>query len=293
MARCSSWRWARLAGLSRHLASGRRRQAPLPVQGASKKTRSKRGAERRQRRSHRRPAAPERCARLPASAARRSGAGGQHRRRRHRPARCCAWLRQTPASCRRRRHKYRAPAGGGRLQPSARRPASLRPAPRTSPCRARLRPRHWAAGPALRAPEGERPIGENGVGTGENRAKRLQHLLAVGLERVDPQVDRRPARQRCSLPPRRPRRTRAATRARANRGNRRAREPECRRAAPEPSLPARPRSAARRHRPTRRRWRSRRPATGREPGGAAASTMARAVSLAICAASERFRRRAS
>ncbi len=85
-----SWRWARLAGLSRHLASGRRRQAPLPVQGASTNTRSNRGPSAVSAARVARGKAPGHCARRPASAARRWGAGEPHRRRRRRSGRCCA-----------------------------------------------------------------------------------------------------------------------------------------------------------------------------------------------------------
>ena len=128
---------------------------------------------------------------------------------------------------------------------------------------------------------------------GREPRQRLQHLLAVGLERVDPQIDRRSARQAPPLPPRPPRRTLGATRAPANRGNPQGSGQGCRRAAPVTIRLARPRSADPRHTPSRRHAAITAAADRPSARGAAASTMARAVSLAICAASERFRRKAS
>ena len=95
---------------------------------------------------------------------------------------------------------------------------------------------------------------------GEAR-QRFQHLVAVGLEGVHAQVDRGSAGQRRALLGRsraegarqgrlQPVREIAAHRHAAHRPAPRA-----------PVLPARPRSAAPPHAPTRRRWRSRRPAT--------------------------------
>ncbi len=226
-------------------------------------------------RLHRRPASPERCAHLPASAARRWGAGGQRHRRRRRSGRCSAWLRQTPASCRRRLHKYRAPAAGGRRPAIS--AAICEPSSCTSyqplPCAASSSTLGCRPGPSG---AGRRtPSGENGVGMGANRAKCLQHLLAVGLERVDPQIDRRPARQRFrflrgSLAERSPQRGLEPI----------GKIPEYRGRRIGGQLPrqagiARPRSAAPRHRPSRRPAAITAAAERPRARGAAASATAR------------------
>ena len=86
-----AWRWARLAGCSRHLASGRRRQAPRAGAGGIDEDQVEAVGRARAARPGRRPAAPARCARQPASAARRSGAAAGRPRHRRRSGRCCAW----------------------------------------------------------------------------------------------------------------------------------------------------------------------------------------------------------
>ena len=137
------------------------------------------------------------------------------------------------------------------------------------------------------------PTGDSGVGFGGKPRQRLQHLLAVGLEGVDAQVDRGSAGQRRALLGRsraegaRERRLQPVREVAAHRRRRIGRH----RARQMP--PARPRSAAPPHTATHRRWRSRRPATARAHAGAAARAIARGLSSSICAASDRRRRSAS
>ena len=178
-------------GVSRHLASGRRRQAPRAGAGRVDEDEVEARAERRQRlavagRQHLHVA---RACPLQAleDGAQAGGVvvvgvdlagvlhgGGEGQRL---AAGACANVEHLLARARR--------------PPSARRSATLRPVPRTSLCRARPRPRRWVAG---RAPSGA------GRRTPQRRQRRrhrreprqgLQHLLAVGLERVDPEIDRR------------------------------------------------------------------------------------------------------
>ena len=194
-ARCSTCRSARFAGRIRHFASGRRRHTPEPEHGASTSTRSKRGPSAASAVSSP-PRAPARCARRPASTARRSGAGAAGCRRRRRSGRCSASPPPAPASCRRRPRKDRAPAGAGSA--SASNAAIWLPSSCTSnqplpwPASAStlgVRPGAWRRGDA-------NAHGDSGVGVGAEPLQRLQHLVAVGLQRVDAQIDRRAPRQR-------------------------------------------------------------------------------------------------
>ena len=223
-------RWARLAGFSRHLASGRRRQAPRARAGGVDEHQVESGAERGQRRLVAGAAAPGHCARRPASAARRSGAGAPHRRRRRRSGRCCAWRRRTPASCRRRLHKYRAPAARGPAPAIS--AAICEPSSCTSYQPLPVPGLGLDVGLPARPVRGRQPDADRRQRRrlGGEARQRLQHLLAVGLEGVDAQVDRRPAGQRRAFLGRAPRRRRARTTAPASPGSRRARRPAHRRA---------------------------------------------------------------
>ena len=213
--------WRRAAAARRPCRCRGRRRTPGRIAAPS-------AAERRLRR---RPAAPGRCARRPASAARRSGAGAARRRRRRRSGRCCAWRRRRPASCRRRLHRYRAPAARGPA------PAISAAICEPSSCTS-YQPLPWpVSASTLGLPAGafrgrqahadRRVAGRLGGEAGQ----RLQHLLAVGLERVDAQVDRRPPRQRRAFLGGRRAEGALRRRAPANPGCRRARRPAHRRAA--------------------------------------------------------------
>ena len=185
----------------------------MPVQGASTSTRSKRGPERGERRL---------VARVQHLGVAHAGAlqpledraaAALCRRRRRRSGRCSAWPRRAPASCRRRLHRYRAPACAGRRRPAARRSASPRPAPRTSPCRAPVS----ASTLGCRAgPFGRRQAHAD---RRQRRRRRRRSGRAPSapcrgrLQRVDAQIDR--AR---GAPAPRPPRPRAAPNARSNDG---------------------------------------------------------------------------
>ena len=160
------------------------------------------------------PPAPARCARRPASGARRWASAAACRRRRHRSARCSAWRPPAPASCRRRPRTDRAPAGAGRRPRAA--AATCEPSSCTSnqplPCAASasiggLRPAPSGAG--MRTPTGDKRRR-----LGAEARQRLHHLLARGFERVDAQIDRRALAQG-----RRPPRAARAPKARSNDGS--------------------------------------------------------------------------
>ena len=212
---------------------GVRPPAPGAAAGAGRidRTRGRSAARARPAPPHRRPAAPGRCARRPASVARRSGAGARRRRRRRRPGRCCAWLRRTPASCRRRLHKYRAPAARGPA------PAISAAICEPSSCTS-YQPLPWPASASTLGcrpgPSGagrRTPSGENGVGNGEKRASAFSTFSRSALSVL---TRRSTGARRASAAP-----SSAAacaeralrTRARANRESRRARPPAYRPAA--------------------------------------------------------------
>ena len=194
---------------SRHLASGLRRQVPVPVQGASTKTRSKlcgmalhpfvaRAGRAAWRWTMLAPARRSRCGRALQPLRRR--------RRRRRDGRDCPSPPPAPGSCRRRRRRNRRRACPAAHRPAAPRAASPRPAPRSRPSR-----KASSVASGMRS-KTRRPSGESGVRAAStpSRSSAARAALAVGLERVDAQIERRAssaappsrARARGPAPPR-------------------------------------------------------------------------------------------
>ena len=145
-------------------------------------------------------AGPARCARRRASAARRSARAGCGRHRRRRPGRDFPCAPRAPASCRRRRRRNRAPA-----RPVGAPTSSAQiwlPSSCTSkrPRWKRLLGLHVRMPPRPCRPAGcaGRPA-SSGVGDGAEARKLPRDLLAIGLQRVDAEVERRPPGQRRAL----------------------------------------------------------------------------------------------
>ena len=243
-----------LAGFSRHLASGLRRQVPEPVHGASTSTRSNRGAQRRERRLVARRPSPARCARPPASGARRSGAAAACRRHRRRSGRCSA----SPAAS----ASVLPPAPAHRSSTCMRGPAPASSAAICEPSSCTSNQPLPCAASASRCGAACRPLRARGMRTPGRRQRRrhgavaverLQHLLARRLQRVDAQIDGRARAQRRAL----------LGRARAEGALERRQQPvgnvagdvrrAHRRAAPRRGRPSPPRSAARARARSRRR----------------------------------------
>ena len=171
------------AGVSRHLPSGLRRQAPVPEQGASASTRSQTGSERGA-------LGVRQDADLGAGAA---GALGQvgHAPRvdvpGHQPAAAAAARRPAPASCRRRRRSSRARSCRGGRRRSRRRPGSRRPAARPCPgCRRGWRRRGGGSRSTRSASRASGCALDLHAVAGEHHGGGV----GVGLQRVHAEVDR-------------------------------------------------------------------------------------------------------
>ena len=194
-AACSCSRCGRLAGLSRHLASGRRRQAPVPVQGASTNTMSKRAPRACQRRrvaglqhlrvAHAGPLQPlqDRSQPQGVSVVGIDLAGVAHGRGKGQrlAAGACTDIEHLLARARARHQRGDLRALVLHLVPAAPVPdlglhvgLSARPVRRRQPHADRRQRRR----------------------DGSEARQRLQHLLAIGLQRVDAQVDRGATGQR-------------------------------------------------------------------------------------------------
>ena len=193
--RCSS-----APGRMRHFASGLRRHAPEPVQGASTNTRSQRPARSDEDVALARAArAPARCARPSAPAARTSARGGGRRCRWRRPGPDCSSIAASasvlpPAPA--QRSSTCMPGVGAAT--AARRAASPRPAPRRGPSRRPARRTSAGPRPSARPRCAGRPA--TAASAAASRcASAAQRLVAVGLQRVDAQIDRRALGQRLPL----------------------------------------------------------------------------------------------
>ena len=183
--------------VSRHFASGRRRQVPLPVQGASTRTASMRPA----RSSSGAPASRTWTLRVPARFSRsKIGArrepvavGGD------RSGPCSPSPRPGRASCRRRRRKGRGPARPAWRRPGARRAGCPRPAPRTSPSGRPARPARSGAAPRLPSARSGCRRANRASAVAPKRASAFSTRSRFGLQPVGAQIERRAERQRRAL----------------------------------------------------------------------------------------------
>ena len=138
------------------------------------------------------------CARRRATAARRSARAAACRGRWRSAGPCPASSPPAPASCRRRRRRDRSPAR--RVLRPITSAASCEPSSCTSIAPLMKSSSAWMPGLRASAPSSMRsPIGDHGVGVVPRCASRCQHLLALCLQRVDAQIERRAARHRGRL----------------------------------------------------------------------------------------------
>ena len=229
---CSAVSRSSAACVSRQRASGLRRQVPVPEQGASTSTASACPARSASASASRpgieQPRLDDRRAR-PARRAAPGATAGRDRCRRRSACPRCPSPRRARASCRRpgaqvdhRLARLRAAARG-------RRAGCRRPAPRSAPSR--------IGAPSARPACRRAAAGRCGAAAASPRFGQLERV-AVGLQRVDPHVERRALEQRGGFRARRCRCGRAA--------------PPARRARCRPRRPARPPRSAAGRGPSRR-----------------------------------------
>ena len=176
---------------------------PAAAARCRRRCRARRSARRpcglRGRRAVSRRDGPGRCVSRPVSAGRRSAPAASGRCPWRRSGPCSPSPRRAPASCRRPRRKGRGPVRRASPRPSARRAGCPRPGSRTSPSGSPARPGHSDAGRRRRSPAMRSPSGAKAVSRRAEFRQRLHDLVAVGLEPVDPHVERRAERQRLAF----------------------------------------------------------------------------------------------